>query len=882
MFCYQENTKDLSAVKCRREDFWKCIRKSNTPWLIDTRRAVMKAVGQHDTEAMAQWSAHEDFRKFDVRTVRSLKTQTAKDRWKKKGVDKKLLAWADDLKRTLPAFTFCCYEFDKVKYKPKKKHKDDPEPKERMVTRRQLTGCHLNGLVMLDIDHVENPMEVWGRLQQQEELMKRVVLVHLTSSGQGIRIIFTADITLGNLADNQIVLAEQLGYTADDSCIDATRNSFAPKEEDILFIDEERLFTYYDEAFDKEFTPEYRKKQTQPLHHQFSESDSNSKTTTETERPRVEQSSMTWRGFDLQAIIDAKYGDDLPREGGKSRHNSSLELASDLLLMTDGNKEQTLLMLEKQPWIKEIIDERNEDVEKTVESADEFNKKKEKGTLHPYPSTSMQQAIQQVTGKSYREWEYGTTSVDRQTQMEHRLMEWGNQIGELFDDFPMLKDVCGDLPVMQRPAAVFLAGGFMMTLMTRCWYRFYHKPQLKRRLNCSLLVIGDPASGKSVAGDLYDLLCEPIKAFDKKGKNAVNSWKETTEATSQNKDRDVKPHAQIRIHPARTSNQTFITDMVNTKEVIDGEEVQLHMLTFDSELDNTLTLQSGGSWINKLAMELKAFHNEEDGQAYSNKGSIQDDFNVTWNYIYTGTPLAMKSKVNNKNFGTGLPTRLTCIPIPATNFKMMKLEDYDHYDFERESRMRKWASLLDRTKGELKLWPLVKNLWEWTERRMMDAGEDESKAEEMLCKRCAYHGLNYSAPYVVMRHWDQMHEDGTYWCGDISVDEKDWKLCELLTNIHHACQIYYFLGMAENYFDNQQAEDASTKTHRLKTVEGFNKLPKEFTVEDVMRCFNLGSDASARNKAMRLQRDHIIEKYEDFVENGKLKSKFRKTGTLML
>ena len=49
-----------------------------------------------------------------------------------------------------------------------------------------------------------------------------------------------------------------------------------------------------------------------------------------------------------------------------------------------------------------------------------------------------------------------------------------------------------------------------------------------------------------------------------------------------------------------------------------------------------------------------------------------------------------------------------------------------------------------------------------------------------------------------------------------------------------------------------------------------------------MRCFNLGSDASARNKAMRLQRDHLIEKYEDFVENGKLKSKFRKTGTLML
>jgi len=40
--------------------------------------------------------------------------------------------------------------------------------------------------------------------------------------------------------------------------------------------------------------------------------------------------------------------------------------------------------------------------------------------------------------------------------------------------------------------------------------------------------------------------------------------------------------------------------------------------------------------------------------------------------------------------------------------------------------------------------------------------------------------------------------------------------------------------------------------------------------------------ASARNKAMRLQRDHLIEKIEEFVEDGKMKSKFRKTGTLIL
>ena len=37
------------------------------------------------------------------------------------------------------------------------------------------------------------------------------------------------------------------------------------------------------------------------------------------------------------------------------------------------------------------------------------------------------------------------------------------------------------------------------------------------------------------------------------------------------------------------------------KEAINAyrEEFQLHMLTFDTELDNTVTVQKGGSWIDK-------------------------------------------------------------------------------------------------------------------------------------------------------------------------------------------------------------------------------------------------------------------------------------------
>ena len=93
--------------------------------------------------------------------------------------------------------------------------------------------------------------------------------------------------------------------------------------------------------------------------------------------------------------------------------------------------------------------------------------------------------------------------------------------------------------------------------------------------------------------------------------------------------------------------------MINAHENVNGKDMQLHMFTFDTELDNSITLQSGGSWINKLSMELKAFHNEEDGQMYMNLDSPVDNFNVTWNFIYTGTPIALKKKVNEKNFGSG-------------------------------------------------------------------------------------------------------------------------------------------------------------------------------------------------------------------------------------
>ena len=417
-----------------------------------------------------------------------------------------------------------------------------------------------------------------------------------------------------------------------------------------------------------------------------------------------------------------------------------------------------------------------------------------------------------------------------------------------------------------------------MTLMTRCWYRFYHRPEVKRRLNCALYVIGHPASNKSMADNICDILIAPIDAADKAGLAALNRYKQETKKKAANKEGKDKPQSIIRVHPARTSNGQLIEDMINAKEVVDGEETQLHMFTFDTELDNSITLQSGGSWINKQAIELKAFHNEKDGQMYQNADSPVDVFSVFYNYIYTGTPLALQKKVNEKNFGSGLSTRLAVIPMPKTNFEMLPFEDEENIDWERIARMKEWAFKLDLRAGQLPFAPLVRHAYDWTKARMEDCAEDNSEANELMLKRVAYHALNYAAPYIDMRHWDNMYQEGKYWKGTYEVDEIDWKLCELIARIQYATQQYWFGAMAEKYFDDMNNNvQIGGKRHYQKSLTGFSQLPEVFTKEDVIRCFGYTNDESCRKKIYRMVQSHQIE----LIAEGEHQGMYRKLSNML-
>ena len=801
------------------------------------------------------------------------------------------------LKRKLPAFIFQA-TFDETTSKTGK-----------TGAWRKQSATRLTGLVVMDIDHVDDPRAVfegWGLSVSKggdpsttlgmtkggaRNDKSRILLVYITPSGKGLKVVFKADASLGNLIDNQHAMAKVLDVEVDECCRDSSRMSYVCKESDILYLDKE-LFTYENKAFSERYTALYRDGHSQATHPfvipsvaEGSPEISPCASLSRDDRGnRDDREGKSFKGIPYAEIIAEWWNQNggEPQEG--ERNVKLYQLAVSLRAICDNNKS---LLMEVMPRLG--LDE--EEMRSIVESA---CKEPPKGiskalqrvlavvgdpsaTLGMTPSLSSR--LSGAHGEISGDFSTSLEMTNKTLGMTRLLWEWGAQIEAMSEDYPIIKDITKGLKKNQYPAALFVAGGLLMTLMTRCTYRFYHRPEELRRLNNSTLIIGDPASGKSFATRLFKLLASPIVAADQVGKDAINAYREQMRTKGANKEKPKKPKVVVRIHPARTSNAQFIQDMVNAKEEVDGEPMQLHMLTFDTELDNTLSLQKGGAYIDKQALQLKAFHNEEDGQAYSNVDSVFQEFYVIWNYIYTGTPIALKKMVNEQNFGSGLATRLTCIPLPATKYQMM--DEEETVDYESDERLKAWAGKLDRMKGELTVKSLVHELYLWTARRMADAEENDSQADEMLLKRCAYHGLNFSAPFIVMRHWDQMKQDGQYWCGTFETDEVDWRLAELIVNIQYACQRHFFGRMAETYFENKN-RDASVNVRRSqKTIECFNRLPEEFTIEDVMRCFSLPIE-SARVRANRLVADKVAVKSGQFKENGSSKSKYRKTGVIML
>ena len=738
--------------------------------------------------------------------------------------------------------------------------------------------CRLNGLCVIDFDHVEGDVrKVWEEAYSKlsDEDKARVLFVFVTPSGHGLKVVFIADAAIGNLIDNQIVFSRKLGLNPDEACKDASRGAFLTTEEDIILIDEEKLITYESEDFGKKYNEEYHAGHSQPtIDIAKTGADSTDMAAVESageNQPAISgvdgdymriAEPLTYNGVPYVKIIEAWAAQRFGAKAGASRHEASVVLARDLYIMTDRDKQKTLALLMVQPWVKQIVEERQEDVERTVNDAAAYvtaqeseNAKKGKSWL-PKVSKEMKAALEALGAVESQPSDISpqTSPNEADVYAVLPLDKWAEELQEMAEYYPCMKELFVNVHPHKLPAVLFSSAALFGTLMTRAYYHFWYEPEIVRRLNYCIFIIGDPGAGKNVIEKFYKKIADPMIQADSCLIDAVNRYKEgrterTTSTKAQKGEALKRPVVGIRVHPARTATGEFIRHMNAAIETVEGHPLNLHMFSFDAELDNVTKQNKGGDWKDREILELKAFHNEEDGQMYANQESVTGMFNVFWNFIYTGTPYALHRKVNQRNFGTGMSTRLAVIPLPDKGLA----KRHQQVNPDANETLKTWAYRLDKVEGEIPIEPLNDETYDWQSSHMEIAEFNGDKADRTLLKRIPYYGIGISLPFILMRHWDEWQESKT-----LTMDDTDKRLCRLAMEIQYKCQQFFFGEMAYNYFADQNKEFVQRRrTGRYE--ECFRKLPDEFKTQQFMDGFGVSQSAAQRAIA-RLQQDQLIER----------------------
>ena len=567
-----------------------------------------------------------------------------------------------------------------------------------------------------------------------------------------------------------------------------------------------------------------------------------------------------------------------------SRHKFALKLATDIIILCDGNLDRVRRVLLSLPWVQDVIKERGQDeIERILQTAQKRMQKREAENYNePQPSKEMRQAIKLVTGRSYQQLNREARLTAEGLELsaaDHDIMQMleniGRDVEKLFPYFPLLRLLCYRLKRRHYIAALLVGGAFLMTLMTRCWYRSGMEPGRICRLNCILELIGRSGSGKHIAVDLYRLLMEPIKKSDQAQIDALNNWNQEKDMKGGGeKNKTPRPKGIFRCMPSETSAAAIREAEFNAKEMIDGEEWPLHIFHFNSELQD-MQRQMKKEYMNIEKLFYKGFHNEPDGSYLKTSSSIVGEFDVHFNGVYSGTKTSIDKQATTENFGGGLPFRLTVTPLGDSMFEMRESREYTDEDAARDQELRDWAYKFNDCRGEIPCRDIDVALNNWTTRRMKDAGDEQNFALEDLIKRPYWHGMNYSLPFIVSRHWDEMvEENGKHKCGpNFKTDKYDRQLALLIVNAQFAFQQHFFLGIGEKYYDDLQTSEASNKHRQQKTMLAYRRLPEYLDSADVMREYGYDNMGSVCSRLKILQDDGMISKK---IRTGEHKGKYHK------
>lgn len=574
--------------------------------------------------------------------------------------------------------------------------------------RRVNAEAQPSGLYMVDYDRVEDPEQAYSdKIAGREEALG-IMVVHITPSRKGLRVVGKCRPEFATIAENQRWLSSKIGLTHDAACKDLARFSYLVPDDYFLYWDE-RIWEMEAEA--------------EPMVVSEGSKDSkDSEVSKDSKASGVSDAMSTqdrYRGIALKDIA-CKW---LEKNGGEpqvgERNSVLFTLATRMRYICEfdpvtiaaniphcGLEEQEVMGLCRNACSIQRTQQMPEDLRRLLTEM----KRKEVNTSD-------------VEGGSFEDY------LLRMPRLPKGLKE--SLIG--VPDKMKLSVLCGVLP-----AAATLATGVTVR----------YSDGMRQRLNLMCIVTGQQASGKSSVKSAVDLWVMGLREQDSNNRQIEDQYQELRKRRKANVELPEEPKLPIRTVPITISNAVLLKRLKNAK----GK----HLFSFDEELDTLIKTNKAGSWSMKLDAYRKGFDNALWGQDFMSDQSEKGEAQVAYNWTVLGTPGSVKKMFTDENVENGLCSRILFSIMPSHNYEHLSIYDKGMSETDTMKRalaIGEAARYLEGCEGFVDTPKLRKTIEKWTNALADEAAKEEDNVLDTFRRRAGVIGFRCGVIYQLLDNW---------------------------------------------------------------------------------------------------------------------------------
>ena len=291
----------------------------------------------------------------------------------------------------------------------------------------------------------------------------------------------------------------------------------------------------------------------------------------------------------------------------------------------------------------------------------------------------------------------------------------------------VLELICRRLPESFRPAMVIASLPILGALATRV--RFQYLDKQEHSFSFMSCITAPAATGKSFIRKPINLLLTPIDLQDEIERKKEEEYKDALRASKNSKMQPTNPRAC----PRNNGINVSIAKLLQLLSYSDGR----HLIGIGEEIDTLVKSERAGVWSQKSDIYRLGFDNAKYGQNYMSDTSFSANVPVYYNLLLTGTPGGMYRFF--KDVEDGLVTRFCFAQLP--DMFGSDIPAFDNYTPAEEREIIAIAESLDQAEGTIACSHVGVRIRRWLNDKRELAIREDSRAIDTLRKRSAVIGF---------------------------------------------------------------------------------------------------------------------------------------------